>query len=203
MQATAGPLPEQILWLIYECAFAALALWWRARVVPARRPPAERFLRAVLAYVAVYYALWALADVLILAGWDVGWALRVLPNQLYYAFWVPVVWALFFSPRYAATSSVGPDAQVAQAARRVGAPRVADHAVGRVGAQVGIEERLRVGAVGRAGRARARRIRTRAGVEREQDRRLDLAGVVAGLRGARRRPPRSPRAAPPSGRRGR
>lgn len=104
-QAAAGPLPEQFLWLIYECVFAALALWWRARLIPARRPRAERFLRVVLAYVAVYYALWALADVLILAGWDIGWALRVIPNQLYYVFWVPVVWALFFSPRYASTSN--------------------------------------------------------------------------------------------------
>jgi hypothetical protein len=105
IQASAGPVPDTILWLIYECAFAILALWWRARLIPARRPPAERYLRAVLAYVAVYYLLWAAADVLILAGWDGGWALRVVPNQLYYAFWVPVAWALFFSPRYAASSS--------------------------------------------------------------------------------------------------
>ncbi len=104
-RAVAGPLPDQSLWLIYETAFALLALWWRTHLVPARRPRAERFLRAVLAYVAIYYALWALADVLIVAGLDVGWGLRVVPNQLYYAFWVPVVWMLFFSPRYAAASS--------------------------------------------------------------------------------------------------
>ena len=55
---------------------------------------------------AIYYALWAVADVLILAGRDVGWALRIVPNQLYYAFWVPVVWWLFFSPRYASTRSL-------------------------------------------------------------------------------------------------
>lgn len=104
--ALAGELPEQVLWLIYECAFVALALWWRARLIPARRPPALRFLRAVLAYVAIYYALWAVADALILARRDVGWALRIVPNQLYYAFWVPVVWWLFFSPRYASTRSL-------------------------------------------------------------------------------------------------
>jgi hypothetical protein len=104
--AVAGQLPEQLLWLIYESAFVALALWWRARFVPAHRPPALRFLRAVLAYVAVYYALWAVADALILAGRDEGWALRVVPNQLYYAFWVPVVWGLFFAPRYASTRSL-------------------------------------------------------------------------------------------------
>jgi len=98
-----GPLPEQALWLIYECAFVALALWWRARVARVR-PRAERFLRTVLAYVATYYGLWAVADVLIMAGRDVGWAVRVIPNQLYYGLWVPVVWVLFFSPRYASTS---------------------------------------------------------------------------------------------------
>jgi hypothetical protein len=103
-QAAAGPLPEQVLWLFYECAFVLLALWWGVRLVPARRPRAEGFLRAVLTYVAVYYGLWAVADVLILSGWDGGWAVRVIPNQLYYAFWVPVVWTLFFSPRYASTS---------------------------------------------------------------------------------------------------
>ena len=50
-------------------------------------------LRRVLGYVAVYYALWASADVLILyGGLDVGWLLRVVPNQLYYAFFVPFAW---------------------------------------------------------------------------------------------------------------
>src|SRR5262245_66457354 len=48
--AIAGPLPEQMLWLIYECAFVALALWWRARFTPARRPPALHYPRAVLAH---------------------------------------------------------------------------------------------------------------------------------------------------------
>jgi hypothetical protein len=101
----AGPIPEQGLWLVYEIAFVALALWWRERRVPARRPIALRYLRAVLAYVAVYYALWGVADVLILAGFDAGWALRVIPNQLYYSFWVPVAWGLFFSRRYASARS--------------------------------------------------------------------------------------------------
>jgi hypothetical protein len=100
-----GPLPEQVLWLVYEVAFTGMALWWATRVVPRRRPVAARFLRATAWYVAAYYALWALSDVLILAGLDAGWALRVAPNQLYYAFWVPVVWWWFFSPRYAATST--------------------------------------------------------------------------------------------------
>jgi hypothetical protein len=97
------PLPDQLLWLDYETLFVLMALgWWIA--VPPWHPPARRFLRAVLAYVVVYYALWAVSDVVILAGHDAGWALRLVPNQLYYVFWTPLVWTLFFAPRYASTS---------------------------------------------------------------------------------------------------
>ncbi len=77
----------QRLWLIYEASFLALALFLRSRV-------ASRSLRRILVYVAVYYGLWATSDVLILyAGLDAGWLLRVLPNQLYYSFWIPMVYA--------------------------------------------------------------------------------------------------------------
>jgi hypothetical protein len=77
--------PGQVLWLIYELLFAALALFLRARARDAD-------LRAIALFVFAYYALWATADVLILAGVDAGWAVRVLPNQLYYGFTVPFVW---------------------------------------------------------------------------------------------------------------
>ncbi len=92
-------IPGQRLWLIYELCFLALALFLRAQVIPRRAagsPPALlRCLQRVLAYVAVYYALWATADVLILyGGIDAGWLLRALPNQLYYAFWVPFTYAI-------------------------------------------------------------------------------------------------------------
>lgn len=91
-------IPGQLLWLVHEIAFLTLALWMRAVWVP-RLTPEEpdghrRFLRRTLAYVTVYYALWASADLLILAGSDLGWALRLVPNQLYYGFWTPFV---FFS----------------------------------------------------------------------------------------------------------
>jgi hypothetical protein len=96
-------LTAQRLWLIYELGFLALALFLRARVIPRRTagsPPALlRRIRSVLAYVAVYYALWATADVLILyGGVDAGWLLRALPNQLYYAFWVPFTYATLAHP---------------------------------------------------------------------------------------------------------
>jgi hypothetical protein len=110
LAAVAGPLPAQSIWLVYELAFVAMALVWRQRIVPARvpaeRPDVRAYLRAVLSYVLVYYALWALADVCILAAdLDAGWALRIVPNQLYYALYLPFVWALFVSPRYAVAST--------------------------------------------------------------------------------------------------
>ncbi|MCC6763803.1 MAG: hypothetical protein IT293_03990 [Deltaproteobacteria bacterium] len=95
--------PAQSIWLAYELAFLVVALALRQWVVPVRVPgtaPRLRiYLRRVLAYVATYYALWALADALIIAGLDLGWALRILPNQLYYAFWVPFAYGAFFARR--------------------------------------------------------------------------------------------------------
>ena len=85
------------IWLVYESVFVLVALGLRQRLPreAAVEPAALRdFLREVLGYVAFYYVLWATADVLTqLAGLDVGWLLRIVPNQLYYAFWIPfVVW---------------------------------------------------------------------------------------------------------------
>jgi hypothetical protein len=67
-----------------------------ARGEPAA-PALQAYLRAVTAYVAAYYGLWALSDVLILADVEWAWGLRAVPNQLYYAFFVPFVWARFFA----------------------------------------------------------------------------------------------------------
>ena len=50
----------------------------------------------MLGYLAAYYGLWAAADVLILSGVDAGWPVRLVPNQLYYGFFVPFVWWRFF-----------------------------------------------------------------------------------------------------------
>jgi hypothetical protein len=90
----------QVLWLVHELAFLALALALRQRLVPRRAPAEWRGpLRVACAYAAAYYGLWALADALILGGFDLGWGLRILPNQLYYAFWVPFVFAAFLARR--------------------------------------------------------------------------------------------------------
>jgi hypothetical protein len=103
-------LPAHSIWLVYELAFVVMALVLRGRVVPGEvpssRPELRAYLRDVTAYVALYYALWAGADVLILAAdVDEGWALRMLPNQLYYALYVPLAYGLFLSHRYASISS--------------------------------------------------------------------------------------------------
>jgi hypothetical protein len=89
-----------VLWLVYELGFVALALVLRRRIDGGLAAGASerdrRLLRALLLYAAGYYALWASADALILAGFDAGWGLRILPNQLYYAFTVPFVYFSYF-----------------------------------------------------------------------------------------------------------
>jgi hypothetical protein len=93
--------PEMLLWLVYEIAFVLLVLAWWTAIVPARvsasRAATRRYVGGVLAVVAAYYVLWVLADVVILAGRDWGWALRMVPNQLYYGVLVPAAYSLFFS----------------------------------------------------------------------------------------------------------
>jgi len=95
----------QWLWMIYEAGFLLLCVIavrvWLPREVArggSIDPAARAFLGSLFGYSAAYYALWLAADVLIVvAGLDLGWAIRMVPNQLYYALWVPFVYARFFS----------------------------------------------------------------------------------------------------------
>lgn len=89
--------------MIYEFGFLAFCIVlgrvWVARVLPGD-PTRAAYLRSIFGYSAAYYALWLGADlVIVVAGLDLGWALRVVPNQLYYAFWVPFAYWRFFSVR--------------------------------------------------------------------------------------------------------
>ncbi len=78
--------------LAYELLFLALAISWRAFVLPARLAstphPVRNWLLELSYFEIAQYALWPLADVLILAGTDqgveAGYALRLVPNTLYY-----------------------------------------------------------------------------------------------------------------------
>ena len=97
-------LHGQALWMIYEAGFlllcVSLSRQWLPRTVEGD-PLAEAkttYLRSIFGYSAAYYALWLIADVFIaIADLDVGWAIRMVPNQLYYAFWVPFAYRGFFS----------------------------------------------------------------------------------------------------------
>jgi hypothetical protein len=87
--AAEGPGNLRVLFLIYELAFCALTaalLRWHpnAHALP--------WVRAVSRFVLLYYGLWATADVILLAtGADLGFALRVIPNLLYYGGFVAAI----------------------------------------------------------------------------------------------------------------
>ena len=88
----------QRLWLIHELLFTGVAIWLGTRWLPGRAldPMTLRFLRRVCGYVTLYYGLWASCDALWFAtSWDWLWLLRAVPNQLYYAFFVPFVWIAY------------------------------------------------------------------------------------------------------------
>jgi hypothetical protein len=79
----------RVLFFVYELSFCALTLallrWHpNAHALP--------WVRAVSGFVLLYYGLWAASDALILAtGADVGFALRVVPNLLYYGGLIAVI----------------------------------------------------------------------------------------------------------------
>lgn len=75
----------RVVFLAYEVAQAGVVcLWWLMR--GSQLPGAVRpWLAAVTAYEVTQYLLWASADVVILAGAEVGHGLRLIPNLMYYA----------------------------------------------------------------------------------------------------------------------
>lgn len=88
---------ERVQYLVYEAMFVVLALTWRLALLPARlrdaKPEVRRWALLVTTFVLAQYALWVTADVLILTGHDVGFGLRLVPNTLYYALFLPFVYA--------------------------------------------------------------------------------------------------------------
>ncbi len=67
---------------------------WRFAVLPRRADVGNeraRWGNDVMAFVAVQYALWAAADLLILSGEARGFALRLVPNVMYYGAFVGYV----------------------------------------------------------------------------------------------------------------
>jgi hypothetical protein len=86
----------RVTFLLYEAMFTVLALVLRFVVLPRRligRPESEaQFLRSVTSFVLVQYAGWAFADILILSGASWGYGVRLIPNTMYYAGFLPYVY---------------------------------------------------------------------------------------------------------------
>lgn len=81
------------IFLVYEAMFFVLALILRVAVLPKRLagadPAHKRWAERLTDFELVQYALWAIADVVILSGVDAGYLLRIVPNAIYYAAFVP------------------------------------------------------------------------------------------------------------------
>lgn len=106
--ALPGSESARVLFLVYELLFVALTLALLRRHPRAARTP---WLARVGRFVLLYYGLWAGADVLILAGLrEPGFALRVVPNLLYYGGLIAVIgWAA--SARTVGTGSTKSEAR--------------------------------------------------------------------------------------------
>ncbi len=106
LQCEYGPLPSGAMQILYEAGSFFVMRTILTRILPAttdlRRFEVRQYVGALVRYVALHYALWAIADLLIVV-WavDWAWALRAIPNQLYYSLLVPYAYFTFFSPRYA------------------------------------------------------------------------------------------------------
>jgi hypothetical protein len=81
-----------LLYLVYELAALAVVVAFALVRRPHTTDGADRrraYVTRLLVLEAAQYATWALADLIILAGEDVGYLVRVLPNAIYYAAFVP------------------------------------------------------------------------------------------------------------------
>jgi len=84
---------SRVLWLLYEGAmvvFVPAYFVLRTRDVPID-DESKLWLRRSTTLFAVLYFGWAAADALILGGVDVAHVLRIVPNVLYYAAFLPFV----------------------------------------------------------------------------------------------------------------
>lgn len=72
--------------LAYELIFFGLTFLWIFVVLPQKSLTAQasRFVKATAIPVFLFYGLWSLADILILNGVTEGYAIRIVPNLLYY-----------------------------------------------------------------------------------------------------------------------
>lgn len=97
-EAFANP---RILYAVYELIFIATMAIYTLQVLPARLrhcpDDVAKWIKIVLGFQITHYILWVSADFIILAGFDFGHGLRIIPNVMYYAGFVPVVY--FLAPK--------------------------------------------------------------------------------------------------------
>jgi hypothetical protein len=74
----------RVVYLAYELGLAAVVgvWWWRQR---RRACPQQRAIGSLASFELLQYLGWATADIVILAGSDLGHGLRLVPNLMYYA----------------------------------------------------------------------------------------------------------------------
>lgn len=82
--------------LAYEVMFLVLALVLRFVVYPSRllgmvQAPVRHWVLSIASFEILQYALWVACDLLILAGIEWALVLRIAPNTLYYALFLPFV----------------------------------------------------------------------------------------------------------------
>jgi hypothetical protein len=85
---------DRVLYAVYELAMVALVMAL-ARFRFARRqvdPALRKWVHEVSLFFAALYLGWGSCDLLILAGVELGHLLRIVPNVMYYALFLPVVW---------------------------------------------------------------------------------------------------------------
>ncbi len=84
------PTPRH-LFVTYELLFCGLALFLLLLLSRVPQHPMQRWLRMLSSFQLWQYGLWTCADLLILRGIDTGFALRLIPNTMYYVLFVPFV----------------------------------------------------------------------------------------------------------------
>jgi len=90
-----GKMDMRSIFFFYEVAFFVLAVVIFAVILPRFRtiPEARRtFLNELTLFVLAQYALWAVADILLISGHSWAMAIRLTANIFYYALFIPFAW---------------------------------------------------------------------------------------------------------------
>ena len=94
--APISSVDSRVLYLLYEASFACVALLMRFFVIPMRgralEPDARAYLYLLTGFEMVQYVAWAIADMRIIRGHELGWLLRIVPDALYYAVFLAFAW---------------------------------------------------------------------------------------------------------------